>query len=95
LQDSNPCASLVWQATFKGDESMLETVSWFVTTASIVGTVLNIRKSRVGFAVWFVTNCTWVVIDIYLGLFAQSFMFAIYAALAAWGWFAWEMEMRP
>lgn len=72
------------------DNSSLNTVGWFLTIASVVGTVLNVKKMKVCFVIWLVTNVGWCVIDWVVGLYAQSAMFAIYVGLSVWGIVEWR-----
>lgn len=63
---------------------------WALTGLSLVGVVLNIRRKRSCFVVWGVTNAAWAVIDLDAGLYAQAALFAIYFALAIWGFMVWK-----
>ena len=65
-------------------------VTWLVAGASLLATWLNIRKVRLCFAIWLVTNVTWAAYDFAHGLPAQGVLMTVYAALAVWGWFAWR-----
>lgn len=65
-------------------------ITWALAALSLLGVVLNIRKRRACFALWIVTNTSWAVVDYDRGLPAQAALFAVYAALAIWGWFAWR-----
>ncbi|MHC4732186.1 MAG: hypothetical protein ACYS6Z_16580 [Planctomycetota bacterium] len=64
-------------------------MTWLVAAASLFATWLNIRRVRVCFAIWFVTNVSWCVVDCVYGVWARAPLDAIYAALAVWGWIAW------
>ncbi|OPX92708.1 MAG: Nicotinamide mononucleotide transporter [Pelotomaculum sp. PtaB.Bin104] len=66
--------------------------TWLITIAAITGTVANIYKRRWCFCVWTITNCIWCFIDFAAGLYAQAFLFAIYAVLAIWGLVQWRKE---
>ena len=63
---------------------------WLLTGFSLVRVVLNIRRNRSCFVVWGVTNAAWAVIDLDAGLYAQAALFAIYFALAIWGFMVWK-----
>ena len=65
-------------------------MTWFLTCLSILGVMLNVRKDRLGFAVWMFTNISWTAIDFRHGLYAQAFLFLVYFFLALWGWLAWK-----
>ncbi len=64
--------------------------TWIITAISIIGVVANIYKKRWCFGVWLVTNTSWMLIDFYAGLYAQSVLFAVYVVLAAWGLMQWR-----
>jgi nicotinamide riboside transporter PnuC len=69
-------------------------MTWFVAAASLFATWLNIRKVRLCFAIWFVTNVTWAAIDFVHGLPAQALLMLTYAGLAVWGWLSWGRTSR-
>ncbi len=66
--------------------------TWGITIAAIIGAIANIYKLWWGFAIWLVTNITWVIVDIQAGLYAQAFLFGVYALLALWGLIQWVKE---
>lgn len=63
---------------------------WLLTGLSLVGVILNIKKKRSCFVVWGFTNAAWAMIDLYVGLYAQAALFAIYFLLAIWGFMVWK-----
>lgn len=63
---------------------------WIITGVSIAATILNVKKKRVCFVIWCFTNLTWAVVDFVKGMYAQSFLFIVYFALAVWGLVAWR-----
>jgi nicotinamide riboside transporter PnuC len=69
---------------------MIENLMWIVTGASVVGTVLNIKKKRICFFIWFVTNSLWCIYDFAVGSYAQSALFLVYVVLAVWGIISWK-----
>ena len=71
---------------------MIANLMWIVTFASIVGTVLNIRKMRACFVIWLVTNSLWMVYDIWIHNYPQAALFAVYVALAVWGIYSWRRK---
>lgn len=73
----------------RGDEMAW---TWLITLASILGTIANIYKKRWCFIVWLFTNSIWMAVDFYQGLYAQAFLFAVYAMLAVWGLVQWKEE---
>ena len=65
-------------------------MTWALAAASLVATWLNIRKVRACFALWFVTNLSWCVVDVVYGVWARAPLDATYAVLAVIGWRAWR-----
>ena len=65
-------------------------MTWLVAGLSLFATVLNIRRVRACFALWFATNLAWVYYDVTHGLYARAPLDATYAGLAVWGWVAWK-----
>ena len=51
--------------------------TWVLTIASIVGVVLNIKKHRLCFLIWAITNFMWAIVDYQAGLYAQSALFLL------------------
>jgi len=80
-----------------------------VNAVAIVGTVLNVRKSRACFAFWMISNAGAVAYSLALAMrwlqppawaiVVQVPTFALYFALAIWGWRAWgrpqPIERKP
>jgi nicotinamide riboside transporter PnuC len=64
--------------------------TWLITIAAIIGVIANIYKKPWCFVIWLLTNCSWCIIDFTAGLFAQAFLFAVYAVLAVWGLIQWR-----
>jgi hypothetical protein len=65
-------------------------VTWAVAVASLAATVLNIRRVRACFAIWFCTNSAWAFYDFAHGLPAQGCLMATYSALSVYGFIAWR-----
>lgn len=63
---------------------------WLLTGLSLVGVVLNIKRKKSCFIIWSFTNAAWALIDLYVGLYAQAALFAIYFVLAIWGFMVWK-----
>ena len=70
----------------------MEQVSWAITVASLIGTVLNIKKNKACFMIWAITNAFWAVYDFNIGAYAQAALFATYFCLALWGLWEWHRE---
>lgn len=69
---------------------MIANLMWIVTGASVIGTVLNIKKKQVCFVIWLCTNSLWCVYDFYLKAYAQSALFLVYMSLSIWGIIEWR-----
>lgn len=69
---------------------MIRNLMWIVTGASIIGTILNIKKQRICFIIWLFTNSLWMIYDYSVGSYAQSALFMVYVGLAVWGITEWR-----
>lgn len=69
-------------------------MTWIVAALSLTATVLNIRRVRVCFLIWALTNSAWAFFDFAYGLPAQGSLMCMYACLAVWGWSAWGARRR-
>jgi nicotinamide riboside transporter PnuC len=64
--------------------------TWILTILSIAGTVLNIKKHKLCFALWIFTNGAWCIYDFSIAAYAQSALFFVYFLLAIWGLWEWR-----
>lgn len=69
-----------------------QSFTWIVAAMSVAGAILNIRRNRLGFILWSITNASWTIYDFAIGAYAQSALFAVYFGLAIWGICAWKRE---
>lgn len=67
-------------------------VTFILTCLSLFGVILNIKKKRSCFFIWFFTNGSWAVYDYYIGAFWQGILFTIYFLLAIWGIIKWRRK---
>jgi nicotinamide riboside transporter PnuC len=67
-------------------------LGWLLVAVGLTGTVLNIRKRRVCFALWMVSNSALCVLHAAEASWPLALQFAVYAGLAVWGWLAWRVE---
>ncbi len=67
-----------------------EIVKWLIAAMSLVGVVLNIKHDQRCFVIWFFTNASWAVIDLFHGVYAQAFLQSVYCCLSVWGWWSWR-----
>ncbi len=65
---------------------------WIITTLSLIGAALNIKKKKECFYIWTLTNAAWCIYDFIIGAYSQSFLFLIYFILAIWGIMEWKKE---
>lgn len=65
---------------------------WIVTAGSLVGTVLNIKKKKICFGIWFCTNTAWCIYDFIIGSYAQAVLFFVYVLLAVYGIYEWNKK---
>lgn len=65
-------------------------MTWILTAGAITGVVLNIKKKRICFYIWAVTNASWAIVDFIMGIPAQGVLFTVYFGLAIWGIIAWR-----
>jgi len=49
-----------------------------LTLLSLVGVVLNIKKKRICFIIWAITNLSWAIVDFKANLPAQGVLFLVY-----------------
>ena len=62
---------------------------WALTVASLVGTVLNVKKRIACFYLWTLVNIAWVFVDFRQELWARSVLDGVHLAFAVWGIFDW------
>ncbi len=70
----------------------LEFICWIATIVALAGTVLNVLKRRMCFALWSLTNVAWLGVDIYNRMYSRAILDFVQLALAIWGLFAWKEE---
>lgn len=68
---------------------MIDDAMWLVMGLALIGTIGNIYKRRWGFLLWTISNTAWAVYDVWLGAYAQAAQFAVFTALAVWGYVQW------
>lgn len=65
------------------------------TVGSVAGQLLLARKRIENWPVWLAVNLLSVVLFVQAGLWATAALYAVFAALAAWGWVHWSRLARP
>ena len=63
---------------------------WLLVAASLVGVILNIKRSRECFYVWCLTNAAWTIVDLIHQVWSQAALQFIYFLLAIWGLIEWK-----
>lgn len=69
-------------------------IAYFVTAASIVGTVANSFQKRWCFWVWICTNTFWCVYNVIFGSYAQALLYAFNFAMAVVGLVKWRKNRK-
>lgn len=69
---------------------MIQIISIIATALSLYGNYLVICKKIIGFPVWIASNILWIAVN-FMGIpnYSQIFMFLVYAATSAYGWYKW------
>ena len=67
---------------------------YFVTAASIVGTIANSFQKRWCFYVWLCTNAFWCVYNAANGSYAQAALYAFNFAMAILGLVKWKRNEK-
>ena len=68
---------------------MISNLMWVVTGLSVLGTILNIKKKKICFAIWLFTNLAWLAYDLSIRSWPQAGLFGVYGGLAIWGIISW------
>lgn len=68
---------------------LISWISWFLTSLSIAGAIMNVKKMRSSFAVYTIANLGWILVDLYYEIYAQAALFVIFTAISIWGWLNW------
>ncbi len=68
---------------------MIELIGTIATILAIAGVVLNNRRLRVCFIIWFVSNAISLAIHAQVGVWSLTARDAIFLILAVEGWIKW------
>ena len=66
----------------------------FVTSGSIVGTVLLGRKFIENWPLWLVVNAASIALFIHKNLHLTVVLYAVFFLLAIWGWIGWTKRLK-
>lgn len=74
---------------------MINIISVIAMFLSLLGNYLVICKKIMGFPVWIASNVLWIIVN-FLGVpnASQIFMFLVYAATSAYGWYKWLKDEK-
>ena len=67
-----------------------ELFRWATFVITMVGVILNIKKSRWCFLFWFVANAAWLYICWSAGIYQGALTYAIFNVTCVWGWIEWK-----
>lgn len=84
------CAMLLRAVT----DSDVPWADGFVTSGSVVGTVLLARKLIENWPLWLIVNAASVALFAHKGLHLTVVLYAIFFLLAIWGWNGWRNRLR-
>ena len=70
----------------------MQYIAYFVTAASIIGTVANSLKKRWCFWVWICTNAFWVGYNLRTGSYAQALLYVFNFVMAVVGLVQWRRK---
>jgi len=59
------------------------------TVLSLVGLALITYQCRAGWLVWIVADALWTWLLLKRKVYGAAVLFAVYTALAVWGWWMW------
>jgi nicotinamide riboside transporter PnuC len=63
---------------------------WLTAILSVIGSVLNVRKNRLCFIFWLISNALWIIENIITHSYYQLPMWITYMAISIWGIIAWR-----
>jgi nicotinamide riboside transporter PnuC len=66
-----------------------ETIGWATTAIAVAGVLLNNRRMRACFCLWWISNAASMGLHLYAGLWALSARDLIFLVLAVTGYIAW------
>jgi len=69
-----------------------EIFTWFITSLSIIGVILNAQKKISGFYFWIPANLSWILIDLHKGIYAQAGLFSFYFIMCFYGIYSWQKK---
>lgn len=73
-----------------GTDSAAPALDALTTVGSVAGQLLLARKRVENWPVWLAINVLSVVLFVRAGLWPTALLYALFAGLAAWGWWRWS-----
>lgn len=67
-------------------------MTWILTIIALLGTVTNIKKLKICFIFWTITNIGWLIYDINQKLYSRALLDLVQLVLAIIGWFEWNRK---
>lgn len=65
---------------------------WFVTLVSIIGSILNAKKSKWCFYIWITANLIWLTYDIHIRLYSRAALDVVQTIICISGIIHWAKE---
>ena len=66
--------------------------SWIATSLSIIGAILNAKKSIHGYWVWIISNLLWMVLALIRQDIAQAVLWIVYVVISIYGIYCWAKK---
>jgi nicotinamide riboside transporter PnuC len=68
-------------------------LSLIATILSLLGNFLIIKKKRIGFISWIISNILWIIVNlISIPNIPQIIMFLVYTGISIYGWIKWKQN---
>lgn len=67
-------------------------ITWILAILSLLGNVLNVKKSVVCFYIWSIGEICWLMLDIHNGVFGRAFLDLTQLLFALWGIYEWQIK---
>jgi nicotinamide riboside transporter PnuC len=73
---------------------LIDIILWVTTGVAVVGTILNARQNKYGFVLWIISNISFIICNIVLEIYSQSFLFFIYTIISVYGLITWSKKEK-
>lgn len=67
-------------------------IALILSGISITGALLNANGKRIGFWVWMIANCGWIIHCLKIKLYGQIPMWIVYSAICVMGLIRWKQK---